>query len=232
MVKPAGPARYFVIIGVHSGYAVVVLGAVLVVGLGTVWLDPRELDSALGMILFAQMFLASSGFVAAARQGHFDPLLTGPYGRGAIVAAHCAVSVAPGVIAWLLMTAAAALAGSAMAAGAVAGARAAALFIVSTIAWGLGFGLPRGAAGMLWLALLIGLVMQRAELLAAPAGAHPGASAALHAGTLLVCPFLLLGRHPVLAAGALPAALLLPVVLLLCVWRWARTLDVYLVDRS
>ena len=234
MVTRAGPgaARYFVVVGLHPVYALVALGAIVIVGVATMWLDPGGLDSGLGMVLFAQMFLASSGFVGRARQGHFDALLTGSTGRVSVVAAHFLVSIAPGVVAWLLVAAAGSIAGSATATSAIAGVRAGALLIVSTLAWALGFGLPRGAAGMLWVALLMVLVTQRAELLAVPTGTSPLATGVLHAATLMVCPFLLLGRHPPLAPGAFEAALVLPVTLLLWVWRRSRALDIYLVDRS
>jgi hypothetical protein len=112
------------------------------------------------------------------------------------------------------------------------GVRAAALLIVSTVSWAVGFGLPRGAAGMLWIALLIVLVTQRAELLAAPTGAGPIATSVMHAATLLVCPFVLLGGHPPLGRGAIEAALVLPLICVLGVCRHSRTLDIYLVDRS
>lgn len=228
----AGPARYFAIVGLHPAYALVALTAIVFVGVVTVWLDPGELDSGLGMILVAQMFLASTGFLVRARQGHFDPLLTGPCSRAAVVAAHWAVSVAPGVAAWLVVVGVGTFAGAQTALSALAGFRAAALLIVSTLAWAVGFGLPRGAAGMLWMALLILLVTQRAELLAAPAGAGPIGTSLLHAGTLLVCPFLLLGNHDPLGRGALEAALVLSLMILLGVWRHSRALDIYLVDRS
>ena len=234
MVKSPGPgpARYFVVIGLHPVYALGALGGIVAVGVATVWLDPAGLDSGLGMVLFAQMFLASSGFVGRARQGHFDPVLTGPRGRVTVVAAHFLVSIAPGVVAWLLVAAAGSLAGSELTPSAIAGGRAAALLIVSTLAWAIGFGLPRGAAGMLWVALLMVLVTQRADLLAAPAGTSPVATTVLHAATLIVCPFLLLGRHPPLAPGALAAALVLPVLILVWVCRRSRGLDIYLVDRA
>lgn len=227
----ARPARYFAVVGLHAGYALVALTAILAVGVVTVWLDPGQLDSGLGMILFAQMFLASTGFVPRARQGHFDALLTGSYSRSLVVSAHWAVSVAPGVVAWLLLVGAGLLAGSPIL-SALAGVRAAALVIVSAVSWAIGFGLPRGAAGMLWMALLMVLVLQRAELLAVPAGAGPIEAGIRHTATLMACPFLLLADRHALAPGAVPTALALPILLMSCVWRRSRALDIYLVDRS
>ena len=234
MVKTGEPGavRYFLAVGVHPRYALLILGAIVVVGLMTLRADARELDTGLGLILFAQMFLASSGFAGRARQGHFDPVLTRFRARARVAAAHWMVSIAPGALAWFLIAAAGAVAGAPAAASAIAGSRAAALLIVSALAWVVGFALPRGAAGMLWVALLMVLVLQRAELLAAPARAETIAAGALHAATLIVCPFLLLGTRPALAPGAFAAAVLLPLMLLCWVWRHARVLDVSLVDRS
>jgi hypothetical protein len=234
MVTTAAPSavRYFLVVGVHPAYGLILLGAVVVIGLMTIRADARELDTGLGLVLFAQMFLASSGFLGRARQGHFDPVLTRVRSKAIVAAAHWAVSIAPGVLAWFTLAAAGALVGAPAAMSAIAGSRAAALLIVSALAWVVGFALPRGAAGMLWVALLLTLVLQRAELLAAPARAGTVVGGALHGATLILCPFLLLGRHPDLAAGAFAAAVMVPLALLLWTWRHARVLDIYLVDRS
>ena len=226
------PVRYFVVIGLHPGYTLVALAGIVVVGAVTLWLDPGELDSGLGMILFAQMFLASTGFVSRARQGHFDPLLVGPWSRVRIVMAHWIVSIGPGIAAWLVLVCGASLAATPGVWSAVAGFRAASLVIVSALSWTIGFWLPRGAAGMLWMALLMVLVTQRAELLAAPAGTGPIDSAVRHIATLIVCPFLLLADRSSIQPLVVYTAVRLSIVLLVAVWRRARALDIYLVDRS
>lgn len=227
------PVRYLAVVGVHPRYAIVAMAAIAVLGLVTLWLNPSELDSGLGMILFGQMFLASSGFVARARLGHLDPLLAGSLQRTSIVIWDWALSVAPGVIAWLLVAGAGLILGSPAAASALAGGRAAGLFVVSSVAWVLGFALPRGAAGMLWMAVLLAILTQRTELL--PDAPHAPPSAVIvfrHALTLVLCPFLFVGNHPALAPGAMCAALLLSCVPLLFVWRFAGGLDISLVDRA
>lgn len=227
------PLRYLAVVGIHPFYAIVAMAAITALGLATVWLNAAELDSGLGMILFAQMFLASSGFVVRARQGHFDPLLTNRLGRTAIVVFHWALSVGPGIIAWALVAAAGFLQGSPAAASAFMGTRAAGLLVVSSIAWALGFALPRGAAGMLWMAVLLALLTQRTELLPEASPSFPGpVNVFRHAVTLMLCPFLLVGKHPTVSPGAVSAALLMSVVFLLLVWRHARSLDIYLVDRA
>lgn len=234
MVKRSrpGPLRYFLVLSLHPPYALLVLAAVVAIGVTTTVLDRKELDGGLGMVLFTQMFLASTGFVARARRGHFDPLLAGGATRGRIAAAHWAASIAPGAIAWAILAGMGAAAGAPDALSAIGGARAAALLIVSALSWAAGFWLPRGAAGMLWMALLMGLVVQRPELLAAPTGAGSVSTLILHIVSLAACPFLLLGQHPPLAPGALAGSLVLSIAAMCAVWRRAAVLDVYLLDRS
>jgi hypothetical protein len=84
-----------------------------------------------------------------------------------------------------------------------------------------------------WIAVLLGLLVGRADLLS-PSSAVAGSSAMAlrHAATLVVCPFLLIGHHPAIAPGAIYAAALLSAVLLLAVWRLSGGLDIYLVDRA
>lgn len=226
------PLRYFAVVGLHPSYALIALSAIVLVGVVTLWLDPGEIDSGLGMIVLAQMFLASTGFVVRARQGHFDALLAGSRSRLSVVVWHWVMSIAPGVLAWLVLVAVASLVGTPAIWSALAGVRVAALVVVSTLAWAIGFGLPRGAAGMLWVALLMVLVTQRAELLAVPAGTGAIETSIRQTLTLMVCPFLFLADRPALLSGAVAASLVWPIVLVLVVCRRTRRLDIYLVDRS
>ena len=226
-------ARFFTVVGLHPPYALAILGVVVGLGVWTTSVDPRELDSGLGMVLFVQMFLASSGFLIRARRGHFDPLLTGGRGRTAVLMWHWIVSILPGVAAWLCLAGTGSALGSPAAQSAVIGGRAAALFIVSAVAWTAGFALARGAAGVVWVAALLGLLLRRTDLLAAaPAVSWPSLVALRHAVTLVVCPFLLIGNHLLLAPGAICAATLLAAVPLLVVLRQSSGLDIYLVDRA
>src|SRR4051812_16215386 len=222
---------YFVMIGLHPSYALVLLGAVAAAGAWTVWLNADDLDSGLGMLLFVQMFLASSGFAVRARQGHFDPLLTHTGQRSRIAAAHWIASAGPGIAAWFLLVAVGYAVGSGAASSAFAGTRLAALLIVSVVAWSAGFMLPRGAAGIVWIAILLALLITRAELIAASHPGWPWALAGLvDAMALTLCPFLLIGTHPALASGALPGAVVLSAALWVVALHLTRRLDVYLVD--
>jgi hypothetical protein len=229
-------ARFFAAIGVHPPYALLILGVILALGLWTTIASPAELDSALGMVLSVQMFLASTGFLLPARRGHFDALLVGKGRRTSPMIWHWVVSVTPGLAAWCCVSAVAWVQGSAPAVSAFTGGRAAAFVIVSTVAWAAGVALPGGGAGVVWIALLVALLLGRADLLSASSSLPVlggGGWLILRQGlALIVCPFLLIGRHPAVSSDAIRAALLIALVVLLAVWRRADRLDLYLVDRT
>lgn len=226
-------ARFFALVDLHPPYALAILVVVVGLGVWTTSVNPGELDSGLGMVLFVQMFLASSGFLIRARRGHFDPLLVGGRGRTGVLMWHWIVSVMPGVAGWLCLVVAGSALGSPAVPSAVIGGRAAALFIVSAVAWTAGLALARGAAGVVWIAVLLALLLRRTDLLApAPALSWPSLVALRHAVTLVICPFLLIGNHLLLAPGAICVATLLAAGPLLVVLRQAAGLDIYLVDRA
>ena len=230
----ASPLRYFLVVGLHAPHSLAVLAGVTILGLWTVGVSTTELDSSLGLLLFVQMFLASTGFVARARRGHFDPILASPSTRTAVVCAHWLVSAAPGLLAWATVTVAASAMGAALV-PAIAGRRLVALLMVSATAWAGGFRLSRGAAGALWTAALLALLLDRGNLLGSSAATIAAATPWLvlrHAAALVVCPFLLLGTPAPLAPGAVPAAACITAAFLLAIWRSAEGLDVYLRDRA
>lgn len=230
----ASPLRYFLTIHLHPGHHVAVLAGVAGVGLWTVAMSPGELDSALGMVLFVQMFLASTGFLVRARRGHFDPVLTPAVDRRAVVIAHWCASILPGVIAWTIVSAADEVAGGTAFVSAVAGRRLAALLIVSSMAWTAGFALARGAAAALWTAGLVVALLHRSDLLGpgTPALSPSAVLVLRHAAALIACPFLLLGTHAPLASGSIGTAACATVLCLLAVWRSSGALDIYLRDRA
>jgi hypothetical protein len=228
------PFQFFIVIGLQPAHNIAVLFAVLIVGVWTIAMSPGELDSALGMLLFVQMFLASSGFLVRARRGHFDPILTSTSERRGIVMAHWFVSIAPGVVGWGILTLAAALGGNGSAWSAVAGRRACAFGIVSAVAWAAGFAMNRGAAGALWMAALIAALLHRTDLLGAVAAGSAFSTwqMARRAAAVVFCPFLLLGDRPQVAFGETAAGVCAASTMLLWVWRATNTLDFYLRDRT
>jgi hypothetical protein len=231
-MRPPSPARFYAVIGLHPPYTLVILAATVGVGVWTTSVSPGELDSGLGMLLFVQMFLASSGFLPRARRGHFDPLLVGGDRTSAVVW-HWIMSAAPGGVGWTCLAGVGYLLGSPVALSAFVGGRAVALFIVSALAWTVGFTVARGAAGVVWMAALLGILLRRVDLLA-PAATAPATSETVfrHAVALMLCPFLLIGNQHLVAPFAICAAALLSALPLLAVWRLSGRLDIYLVDRA
>lgn len=225
--------RFFFMVGLHPSYALILLAAVVVGGGWITSVTPGELDTGLGMLLFVQMFLVSTGFAIPARQGYFDPLLTCAESRPRIAAAHCLASIAPGAAGWLTLAITGLAAGSGAAWSALIGDRMAALLIVSIAGWTAGFLLPRGAAGVIWIAALVTLLLTRTDVVPSWSfSMERSVAVAIHAVTVTVCPFVLIGVHPPLARGSVAIAL--------CVigtgWWLAltltRRLDIYLVDRA
>ena len=231
----ASPLRYFLVFRLHSGHHIAVLAAVTAVGLWTIEMSPGDLDSALGMLLFAQMFLASTGFIARARRGHFDPILTSGCGRATVALSHWCVSALPGVVAWAIVVAVDAIYGGGQIVSAVAGRRLLALWIVSALAWIGGFALARGAAGALWTAGLVAVLLRRTDLLGSSSAALTASSYMLvlrHTAAVIGCPFLLLGTRAPVARGAVTAAAVATATCLFGRWQSVRRIDFYLRDRA
>jgi hypothetical protein len=225
--------RFFLALRLQPDYALAVIVVVLASGIWTVALDPRELDSGLGMLLFAQMFLASTGFSGRACRGHFDPVLAGRGIRTSTAVSHWGASILPGLAAWLLLVVVALTLGSPAAQSALVGRRAAAWLIVSALAWSGGFLLPRGAAAVVWSAALVFFLLQRPEWLTSVVmESGPRTPILWEAAALVVCPFLLIGHRPLGSVLSPPIAVIVAGTAMLAVCWFARRLDVYLLDQS
>lgn len=209
------PVRFFLAVRLHAPYALVVCAIVFFLGLAMIAAGPTNgVDDGMGMLLFVQMFLSSSGFMDRARRGHFDALLTASSNRGIVAAAHWMVSSLPGALSWLAFAAMAVARG-----GPVPVASAGALFIVSAVAWSAGFALARGTVGFLWTAALFALLLRNARLLS---DASPFA--------VVFCPFLLLKPAPNPISAAM--AIVMGLVALVATCRFGSRLDFYLVERQ
>jgi hypothetical protein len=224
--------KFFLVLRPYPTYGLVVLAVVVVLAVTAIELNPAELDSGLGLILFVQMFLASSGFLGTARRGHFDPMLGYGASRTGAMAAQWCASIAPGALAWAIVSTTAWVSGSEAALSALAGARLLAFFIVCAVAWAAGFVLPRGGAGALWMGVLVLLLLRHAELLTPASGAASPMAIFRTAGALILCPFLLLGPRSAVSGLALGAAAAAALTVLLGTWRAGSRLDLYLVEHS
>jgi len=214
-VRRVSSLRFFLAVRLHATYALAVCAVVSVLGLLMIAAGPATGgDDAMGMLLFVQMFLSSSGFIERARRGHFDALLTMKGNRGGMAAAHWLASSLPGALSWLAFAAMAVGRG-----GPVPFASAGALFIVSAVAWTAGFALARGTAGFVWTAALFALLLRNPRLVS---DASPLA--------VVFCPFLLLRPAPNPISAAV--AIAIGCIVLGATCRFASRLDLYLVERQ
>lgn len=223
--------KYFTRVSSRPRHSLVVLTVVTLYGIVLTYTSRDELDSGLGMVLFVQMFMSSSGFVTTARRGHYDPMLVHGRNRVAAMAAEWCAAVLPGAVAWLLLSLTGYVFGSPAALSAVAGGRLTAFFIVSALASCIGFVLPRGAAGVLWTAALLVLLLRHVEIF--PPVTSPSTFILLRsAGAVLICPFLLLGTHGQPGLAPQLVALAIAGVALVTTWCHGARMDIVLVERS
>ena len=203
--------RFFLIVSPLPVWMRVALGAAVLVGAATLWLNPRDADSGFGSILFLQMFCASTGYTATASRGHYDALLVSGRPRVRIAIGHLLASILPGAIAWVLIAGLAAGLGQPDIALSLH--RYTALALVSAGAWALGLAVPRMAAGALWATLLLTLALSRgigrylAVVEVRPGGLY---EVMWSATAFAVCPYLLLGEP---AAAASPGVMAIELAL-------------------
>jgi hypothetical protein len=196
----ASAVRYFLTVlpppvWIQAGFAIAA-----VIGVWTLILNPREVDSALGNILIVQMLATSSGFAAAASRGHIDPLLVAGRSRVSIALGHAVASALPGLVAFAIVLATAAWFGGVSAERAFSPQRLTAILIVSGCGWAIGLPFPRLVGGALWMGFFMGIVLSGAGLvlgirLLEAGTSHPG-TVLLMAGAAVACPLLLLGDQP------------------------------------
>ena len=173
--------------------------------------------AALTPLLVLQIFAASSGFDRSARRGYYDLLLSRGISPSGVLAAHWMASIAPGLAAWLAVAAVERLTGTASPAALASGSLLA-LTLVSSLPWAITAPLPRFAAAIGWLVLLVTSLAVvpsgQANLLAALRAPHPSPLGAL---ALVVYPMGALGmpasRLPIGTVGPGLACALASVVI-------------------
>ena len=190
--------RFFLVVLAPPSWMRVALVLAGLAGCAMVWLNPADVDSALGSILLLQMFAASGGYFPAASRGHFDSLLVTGTPRWRLGMASLVASAAPGAAVWLVVVLTAVALGHG--ADALAPQRIVAFAGVSCIAWAIGLGLPQAAGGALWALLVVALALWRDSASAWSAIVHAApatmAQVAQAAAAGAICPFLLLGNFP------------------------------------
>lgn len=124
--------------------------------LGSVAMAAGVADGAtvLTPLLVLQIFAASSGFGLAMRRGHYDLVLSRGIGVTGLMTAHWLASIAPGLGAWLAVALLERLLTSGGPAALTSGS-VLAFLLASSLPWALTTPLPRFAAAIGWLVLLV-----------------------------------------------------------------------------
>jgi hypothetical protein len=174
---------------VISGVAMAVLAACMVLTIAA----PRAVSALLSALLVLQIFAASSGVIGPARRGYYDGLLSRGVGRGQILCGHWLASTVPGALCWMVVAAmdhATAAAPRTLASGSLV-----ALWLASSIPWAATVALPRFAAAIAWLVVLVVMLTALPSGQASLLGALDPEGPSLWAGVAaVVYPMGLIGR--------------------------------------
>jgi hypothetical protein len=146
--------RYFQIVPVvpplfNVAFSVAVAAAAL-----RLMSDASAAIDALTPVLLLQLVVASSGFRFPARRGYYDLLLTSGTPRWQIAIAHCLVSILPGILSWMCVTALEAAASRGGRWLSIAPGTCAAFIGTSVVAWSIAVFSSRTAAMVMWLLVL------------------------------------------------------------------------------
>lgn len=157
-------------------------------------------------LLVLHIFAASSGFGLAMRRGHYDLVLTRGVSVAGLMAAHWLASVVPGLTAWLALATIERLVSQAPPAALSTGS-ALSFLLASSFPWALTTPLPRFAAAIGWLVLLVtSLTIVPSGQLRLLEALHARQPTALGALAVVAYPMGLLGTD----ARQLPAGTITP----------------------
>ena len=207
----------------------VVLGLAATAALGSVAMSAGVATgtTVLTPLLVLHIFAASSGFGLASRRGHYDLVLSRGVSVTGLMLAHWLASIAPGVAAWLAVAALEPLVSTATPAALTSGSLTA-LGLASTLPWALTTPLPRFAAAIGWLVLLVTslAVVPSGQLHLVEAVRAPHASA-LGALAVVAYPMGLLGLDALqLPAGTVSPGLACAIGSMLGALEWHRRAEV------
>jgi hypothetical protein len=178
-------------------------------------------------LLVLQIFAASSGFGLATRRGHYDLVLSRGVSLTGLMLSHWLASIAPGVAAWLVVAALEPLV-STNAPAALTSGSVMALGFASSLPWALTTPLPRFAAAIGWLVLLVTSLAVvpsgQLQLIDALRASQPSALGAL---AVVAYPMGLLGVDALqLPAGTVSPGLACAIGSMLAALAWHRHAEV------
>jgi len=167
----------------HFRQSAVVMAACAAFGVWTVRVMPGDIGAPYVVLLFCQLFTASSEFRLPADSGHLDPLLVKGALRHRLALAHWALSGGPGWLAWVVV---ALVEAWSVGVGEAVGWRltsVASMLIVSSLAWAATLPTTRFLGGAFWV-LAMGLLGFSADGLLWVQRVLEGPQAATLEGTL------------------------------------------------
>ena len=228
MAHSVSPLRFFRVVPTQP--ALIVWTFLVVVAIGGIAIArvPSRSGDLMRPVLLLQLFAASSGFEVPARRGHYDLLLTSGHRRIWVALVHWAISIAPGVLAWLVLAVIEVTVRGGADTNLLASGTCAAMGLVSTIPWAITVRLPRFSGGIGWLLLL---TLSTSVL---PSGRLPGSSGASEVGKsiwsaweFLVYPAVFVGRELSIGDGLIAApALVLALAAMVVACRWVSRTSV------
>jgi hypothetical protein len=173
-------------------------------------------------VLLLQLFAASSGFEVPARRGHYDLLLTSGHRRIWVALVHWAISIAPGVLAWLVLAVVEVTAHGDADTNLLASGTCAAMGLVSTMPWAITVRLPRFSGGIGWLLVLtLSTSVLSSARMPGSSGANEVGESIWSAWEFLVYPAVFVGRELSIGDGLIAApALVLALAAMAVACRW------------
>jgi hypothetical protein len=173
MTQPS-PLKIFATILRPSPAMVAAHAAILVWAGYLAWMSPTEMRPVYVVLLLCQSFSAATGFSFRAHRGHFDQLLVAPTSRISVGLAHALVSMAIGLMTWLLAAAIEATANRGSVPLGLTLPAVSALLYMSAVAWAAALPFARYSSGVAW--LILAIVLAGAGKLLALRQAYAGAA--------------------------------------------------------
>jgi hypothetical protein len=227
-VNSISPLRFFRVVPTQPMLIVWTFMVVIAVGSMAIVREPSRSGDLMRPVLLLQLFAASSGFEVPARRGHYDLLLTSGHRRIWVALVHWATSIAPGVLAWLVLAAVEVAARRGADTTLLALGTCAAMGLVSTMPWAITVRLPRFSGGIGWLLVLT------LSTSALSSGRMPGSRGVNEVGEsiwsaweFLVYPAVFVGRELSIGNGLIAApALVLALAAMAAACRWVSRASV------
>jgi hypothetical protein len=227
-VNSISPLRFFRVVPTQPMLIVWTFMVVIAVGSMAIVYEPSRSGDLMRPVLLLQLFAASSGFEVPARRGHYDLLLTSGHRRIWVALVHWTTSIAPGVLAWLVLAAVEVAARRGADTKLLASGTCAAMGLVSTMPWAITVRLPRFSGGIGWLLVLtLSTSVLSSGRMPVSRGVNEVGESILSAWEFLVYPAVFVGRELSLGDGLIAApALMLALVLMAAACRWVSRASV------